>query len=240
MIYSKKITALICVSTAVLFLFSFAIVQLNAQSENKIISDQNSSVSLNQEIISNDIKEENIQENIEEEPEETEEENIQNTETPENNVKDENIVSTAVNPHLLEIPSIGVSALIEHLGLNSEGNMDMTSSVKNVAWYNLGPQPGEIGGAVIGGHYGYPGPAVFHNLEKLKKGDIVYVKGSNSETVKFLVRETRIYKADEIVSEIFFPEDGKAHLNLVTCNGTWVSSLKTYNQRLVVFTDMIL
>jgi len=142
-------------------------------------------------------------------------------------------------PDYLEIPSIGVNAKIEHLGLTKEGNMDMTNSTKNVAWYELGPRPGDVGSAVIGGHYGYPDSAVFHNLTNLKKGDIIYVKGCNGEIKKFVVRETRTYQATDIVREVFFSDDELVHLNLVTCNGKWIDSLQTYNKRFVVFTDLI-
>lgn len=144
-----------------------------------------------------------------------------------------------VFPSRLEIPSIGVNAKIEHVGLTAEGNMDMTDSIENVAWYNLGPRPGELGSAAIGGHYGYPGPAVFRDLPKLKKGDFVYVRGDGGETKKFIVKETRIYQANDIVREVFFLDDGRAHLNIITCNGDWIPSLKTYDKRLVVFTDMV-
>lgn len=142
-------------------------------------------------------------------------------------------------PSHLQIPSIGVNATIEPLGLTPDGNMDMTQSAKNVAWYNLGPKPGQAGSAVIGGHYGYPGPAVFYNLTNLKLGDVVIVTDSNGLVNKFRVKETGVYKATDIVSEVFFSNDGLAHLNLVTCNGNWVSSLQTYDKRFVVFTDLI-
>jgi len=38
--------------------------------------------------------------------------------------------------------------------------------------------------------------------------------------------------------EIFGPTD-KKRLNLITCNGEWIQSLKTYSDRLVVFTEQI-
>ena len=142
-------------------------------------------------------------------------------------------------PSIIEIPSIGVNTKIVPVGLTPAGNMDMTNSIKNVAWYSIGPKPGEVGSAVIGGHFGYPGPAVFRNLENLKPGDIVCVKDSNGKISNFVVRKILTYKSTDIVKDVFYSGDGASHLNLVTCNGKWIPSLRTYNKRTVVFTDKI-
>jgi hypothetical protein len=72
-------------------------------------------------------------------------------------------------PVRLKIPSINVDAPIEYVGLTSDGAMDVPKGHVKVAWFNLGPSPGEIGSSVIAGHYGWKNniPAVFDNLHKL-------------------------------------------------------------------------
>lgn len=117
--------------------------------------------------------------------------------------------------------------------------MDVPKGPNDVAWFNLGPRPGEIGSAVISGHYGWKNniPAVFDNLHKLRKGDKVYVEDKNGATITFVVRELRTYDQNEDASDVFGSSDGKAHLNLVTCTGTWNKAQKSYSKRLVVFTD---
>jgi hypothetical protein len=48
--------------------------------------------------------------------------------------------------------------------------MDVPAGSKNVALFSLGPHPGQVGSAVIGGHFGIKNdvPFVFYDLDKLK------------------------------------------------------------------------
>src|SRR3989344_940943 len=73
-------------------------------------------------------------------------------------------------PVRLKIPVIAVDTVIEDAFITSDGRMDSPEGIENVAWFALGPHPGEIGSAVIGGHYGINNGAraVFYNLDKLK------------------------------------------------------------------------
>jgi LPXTG-site transpeptidase (sortase) family protein len=141
-------------------------------------------------------------------------------------------------PVRLKIPSIGVDALIEHVGLK-DGAMDVPSGPAETAWFNLGPRPGENGSAVIAGHYGWKNdiPAIFDNLHKLSRGDKLYIEYENGMIISFVVRESRSYPFDADASEVFILNDGKPHLNLVTCEGIWDKTKKSYSSRLVVFAD---
>jgi LPXTG-site transpeptidase (sortase) family protein len=145
-------------------------------------------------------------------------------------------------PVRLKIPSINVDAPVEYVGLTQSGAMDVPQKPEDVAWYNLGPRPGESGSAAIAGHSGYKDnkPAVFDNLYKLQKGDKIYVEDSKGITVTFIVREFRTYGLYDDVSSVFNSNDGVAHLNLITCSGVWNDKEKTHATRLIVFTDLTL
>ncbi|MDO8512505.1 MAG: class F sortase [bacterium] len=143
-------------------------------------------------------------------------------------------------PVRLKIPAIDVNATIEYVGLTPDGAMDIPQKQENVAWYKLGNLPGEIGNAVIAGHYGTwknGKGSVFDNLHKLRKGDKISVENSKGETSTFVVRESRRYTPKADASEVFISTDQKAHLNLITCEGEWNKVSKSFSQRLVVFTD---
>ncbi len=142
-------------------------------------------------------------------------------------------------PIRLVIPKISVDAAFEYVGLTPQGAMDVPKSPANVAWLSLGPRPGEKGTAVVAGHYGWKDniPAAFDILYKVQKGDNVYVKDAMGATATFVVREVRTYGVDQDTSEVFGLGDGKAHLNLVTCEGVWNKATKSYSDRLVIFTD---
>lgn len=139
-------------------------------------------------------------------------------------------------PIRLKIPKIKVSAPVQYVGLTSSGALGVPRGRAAVAWYNLGPRPGEKGSAVISGHSGSkPGPAtVFDNLPKLRKGDVIYVQDSKGKSTTFVVREVRIYSPTADVSTLFDPTG--VHLNLVTC--IWNPARRAFTKRLVVFTDI--
>ena len=121
-------------------------------------------------------------------------------------------------PVRLKIPKINVDAVVEYVGLTSEGAMDVPKGPMEVAWFSLGPRPGEQGSSVIAGHSGYKDniPAVFDNLHKLKKGDRIYVEDGNGTITTFVVRESRRYDPEADASNVFDLNDGNVHLNLIT------------------------
>ena len=152
------------------------------------------------------------------------------------------VTSTPGLPFKLSIPSLKVNAIVEQAGLTVKGEMAVPVGRYNVAWYKLGPRPGNIGSAVISGHFGIwkgGGVAVFTNLTKLKKGDKLVIKDDKGKDIIFVVRESRRYVPTADATEVFFSADGKAHLNLVTCEGIWNAGTKNYSKRLVVFTDRL-
>lgn len=142
-------------------------------------------------------------------------------------------------PVRLSIPAIGVDAALEYVGLTADGEVGVPEDPGDAAWLDAGPRPGEEGTAVIDGHYGWKDdiPAVFDDLIKLQKGDKVYVEDESGTTTVFVVRDIQTYGENENVPGVFVSSDGKAHLNLITCEGVWNAASKSYSDRLVVFTD---
>jgi LPXTG-site transpeptidase (sortase) family protein len=137
----------------------------------------------------------------------------------------------------LRIPAIGVDAYIERVGLTEDLAMDVPSKVQNVAWYELGYRPGEGGGAVIAGHLDTATgePAVFWNLEALKPGDEIFVRGIDGIERRFIVESHTRYPYDDApVQKIFGPAQ-TPRLTLITCNGNWDRATKNYSHRVVLY-----
>lgn len=151
-------------------------------------------------------------------------------------------VARSGSPVHLTIPAINVDTTLESVGLTSEGAVDVPKDPTHAAWYNLGPRPGEVGNAIIDGHYTWKNhtAAVFDNLYTLQTGDKIYTKDEKGVTTIFSVRELRTYSPDADALDVFTSTDGKAHLNLITCQGTWNRLSKSYSSRLVVFTDAVI
>ncbi len=150
--------------------------------------------------------------------------------------------STAiVVPVTLRIPAINVEASVEKVGKKTDGSMDTPKKLANVAWYEPGSKPGEEGNAVFAGHVnnslGLAG--VFKDLSQLKKGDTVEVEGEGGVRLTYAVEEVSEYFLTDAPLEKIFAQTGPSSLVLVTCQGSWDSSARTYDKRLVVVARLI-
>jgi LPXTG-site transpeptidase (sortase) family protein len=127
------------------------------------------------------------------------------------------------------------------MGLTADGAMDTTKGPADVGWYKLGQRPGEIGSAVITGHFGWVHnlPAAFDNLHALHPGDLIYIVDDKGASTTFVVSELKQYDQNDSTASVFSSSDGKAHLNLITCEGKWSNTSKSYSNRLVVFTNKV-
>lgn len=143
-------------------------------------------------------------------------------------------------PIQISIPAIQAHANIEYVGLDAQRRMDVPKNEWNVAWYELGPKPGEKGNAAIAGHLdSKTGPAIFYDLEKLVVGDEITVSATDGHTYTFQVTEVARYDVNEFPLEEVFGKHDKARLNLITCEGTFNSSTQNYSHRVVVYSELI-
>ncbi len=145
------------------------------------------------------------------------------------------------DPVEIFIPIIDVRASIQDVGISLRGNMAVPSNYRDVGWYRYGPKPGEVGSAVMAGHYdnGAGFGAVFRRLEEVRSGDDIYITNGQGVTVHFIVREVLRYSyLDMPLTKIFNTKDS-SWLNLITCSGQWLDDENTYTERIVVFAELI-
>jgi LPXTG-site transpeptidase (sortase) family protein len=137
-------------------------------------------------------------------------------------------------PTRLLIPSIGVDARIEARGLDSDRNLATASDYRDVAWYELGPRPGEPGNAIVNGHVNWwTGDAVFAHLSRLRVGDPIRVMRADGDVVEFRVTAKRVVDANARIAALFAPSS-QATLTLITCTGVWNPLTQSDTQRLLV------
>jgi LPXTG-site transpeptidase (sortase) family protein len=138
------------------------------------------------------------------------------------------------SPFRLLIPKIGVDARIEARGLDSSRNMLTPNDFHDVAWYNLGPMPGQPGNALMNGHVDWwTGSAVFTRLSDLRPGDPVIVVRRDGTRVNFKVSRQQIVTANARVASLFAPSS-VATLTLITCTGVWDPRIMSDTHRLLV------
>lgn len=146
-------------------------------------------------------------------------------------------------PSRLIIPSIGVDAHIQQVGLAWQGTGDMgiPTNFTDVAWYKDGPRPGAPGSAVIDGHLDgrTVARAVFYDLAKLKVGDMVEVVDADGKSLNFKVTRVKTFAYQDDATEVFSKEVTTPRLNLITCTGDWLPDEHSYTDRTVVFTELV-
>jgi len=106
----------------------------------------------------------------------------------------------------------------------------------DVAWYAPGGRPGGTGNAVFAGHVNnaLTTAGVFAHLKQVNLGDYVTVSDKDGYTIVYKITAIDQYPADEAPAASIFATEGPSQLVLITCDGDWVPTEKTFDKRLVI------
>ncbi|MFE5858647.1 class F sortase [Streptomyces sp. NPDC056500] len=143
-------------------------------------------------------------------------------------------------PVKLAVPAIVIEAPLIGVGLDAKGRLGAPplSKPKIAGWYQSGPSPGEAGTALIVGHRDTrTGPAIFLNLNALRRGDTVNVARADRQTAVFTVDDVKTYKKSEFPNDKVYGSTTRPELRLLTCGGRF--NKKTgYSANVVVFAHL--
>lgn len=167
--------------------------------------------------------------------------NQQSQDQSENSDVSKDTEISPITPYRLRIPKIAVSSVVEYVGMDAEGRMDVPKADENVAWFKLGVRPGDLGSAVLAGHFDSKtgGPAVFYDLTDLEVGDTVEVVDDAGSELSFVVTQTATYKDADFPIDTVFAQSDARRLNLITCAGQYSQQQSNYSDRFVVFTELV-
>lgn len=133
-------------------------------------------------------------------------------------------------PTAIELPSLGVSAPIVPVGMESDGAMGTPGNARDVAWWD-GVRVGEAN-ALLAGHKDYKrSRGSFYRLGELKAGDPVIVS-SPEGTLTFYIEWVQQLGKDIDATQIL-GDQGKPVLTLITCGGAFNSRTRHYQERVV-------
>lgn len=144
-------------------------------------------------------------------------------------------------PVSLSIPSIEVDAPVHAVGLAADGSIDAPplSRSHEVGWYADGPLPGQHGAAVLVGHVDdRNGPAVFHDVPRLRPGDEIEVVRHDGGRARFEVTAVRSYHKSRLPDEVYGDFTAR-ELRLITCGGQWLGGRIGYEDNVVVFARLV-
>lgn len=139
-------------------------------------------------------------------------------------------------PLRVRLPRLKIEAALQPLRLGKRGEL-RAPAYGRAGWYEAGPEPGEIGRAVIAGHVdSKTGPDVFAALRKARPGDRIRVVLRDRSTVTFVVQSVEVHPRRKFPTDRVYGTDGKhAELRLITCTGRYDRARGGYQDNVVVF-----
>ncbi|MCX4821319.1 class F sortase [Streptomyces sp. NBC_01142] len=126
------------------------------------------------------------------------------------------------DPVWLRIPAIGVAAPMARLDLDAAGALQPppADTPGLAGWYGDGTAPGSVGTAITTGHVDTrAGPAVFHDLGALTKGDIIEISRTDLRTAVFAVYAVEVYDKRKFPDEKVYGSSDLPELRVITCGG---------------------
>ena len=137
-------------------------------------------------------------------------------------------------PTALRVPTVGINATIEPVGVEPGTNAIEVPPLDRVGWYQYAARPGAAGSAVLLGHVDGSGrEGVFFRLGSLAPGNPVQVQFADGSTRAFRVVGRAEYQKSALPAD-YFSKAGPSRLVLITCGGAFDSSTRHYRDNVVV------
>lgn len=140
-------------------------------------------------------------------------------------------------PSALVIPTLGVEAPIDAVGVLADGGVEIPDDVSRVGWYRFGTTPGDNqGSAVLVGHRdGWnEGRGALYNVAALELGDEIVVRNEAGDQLTYTVVAREIFDKKVVPLGELFSERGDHRLTLISCIGYFSRDNGGYQQNVVV------
>ena len=137
-------------------------------------------------------------------------------------------------PTGLVVPTIGVDATIQPVGVAPGTNEIEVPPLDRVGWYQYAARPGAAGSAVLLGHVDGSGrEGVFFRLGSLATGRPRAGSVRRRTTRTFHVIGRAQYPKSALPAD-YFSKAGPSRLVLITCGGAFDASTRHYRDNVVV------
>jgi hypothetical protein len=145
-------------------------------------------------------------------------------------------------PTRIRIPALKVRADVHRVGRAADGTIAVPplSRHDEAGWYERGPTPGQAGPAVIVGHVdSRDGPAVFHDLRQLRRGDRIEVTRRDRRVAVFAVASVERVDKDRFPADRVHGDFRRPGLRLITCGGRWLGQGRGYADNVIVYATLV-
>ncbi len=140
-------------------------------------------------------------------------------------------------PVSLTIPSLGIAALVEHVG-TTNGELGVPANPAHVGWWIGGALPGSTrGSVVIDGHVdsAVTGPGALFAISQLHPNAHVVVAITTGHALTYTVTAREILSKAAGLPPRIFTTTGPPRLVLITCGGPFDTTTRSYKDNIVVY-----
>ena len=159
----------------------------------------------------------------------------------ETTVFEEHLNPIRLKPIRLYTASKSIDVPLIEVGVTDAGMLEAPEDWYVGGWYTNGGKPGELENVIIDGHYdtNTGSAAAFWNLKNVVEGDRIHLVDEVGRRYTYQVTQilyVSIHDPNRI--DKLLSGDGGT-LTLITCNGVWIPSHGTYNERIIVKAQLI-
>lgn len=146
----------------------------------------------------------------------------------------------ADQPRSIIISSLGISGLIQKVGLTTDNAVAVPTNIYYAGWYTNSVKPGDTGLSIIDGHVsGVYHDAIFKNLYKVNIKDIIEIEFGDGSIKKFQVVDRKVLPKDQSSDYLFTKNPTiESQLNLITCTGKFDKDTATFDKRVVIISTL--
>ncbi len=137
----------------------------------------------------------------------------------------------------IRILQVGLDAPVEQVGVDDHGDMAIPERVDQVGWYRFGSAPGSRAGSVVlAGHVdsAQQGIGAFRELWSADAGDTVVLDTDSGREFRYRVVSREAFDKAAVPLSDLFSTTGAPRLTLITCGGAFDSSIRSYDDNIVV------
>jgi sortase (surface protein transpeptidase) len=144
-------------------------------------------------------------------------------------------------PARVAVPDLGIDAPVDGVGVAADGQMAIPGQVDRVGWYRFGPVPGGAGNAVLAGHVddAVQGLGALSGLRQVAVGAEVVVTDATGTASRWRVVSRELIDKQALPLAEIFRREGPPRLLLVTCGGTFLPELRSYEDNVVVVAEPV-
>lgn len=144
------------------------------------------------------------------------------------------------DPKFIEIPGVA-EGFIQRVGVDQHKAVAVPSNIHMAGWFVDSVRPGDKGLSIIDGHVdGRTQPGIFTDLAKAKPGTEFTVTFGDDSVKKFRIAAVKTVATDKAENELFSQDPTiLRQLNLITCGGTFDKAKRSYDERVIVSSELV-